>query len=238
MKEDIWVIIPAYNEEKNISRLIKETKKYCKNIVVVDDGSKDKTFETAKSQESKIHEDYQKSKRFLKKEKVYVLKHVVNLGKGAAVITGSEFAIKKGAEILVYIDADLQHNPKEIPKFVEELRSVDVVFGIRRLNKNMPFILKFGNWFINKSTKYLYGIKLKDTQCGYRALTKDAYKKIKWKSNDYAMESEMIANIGKKHLRYKEIPIETIYSDKYKGTTIFDGIKIVINLFCWRFRKL
>ena len=220
MEKHVWVIIPAYNEERNVSKLIKETKKYCKNIVLVDDGSTDKTFDIAK------------------KKNIHVLKHIVNLGKGAAVITGSEFAIKKGAKILVYMDADLQHSPKEIPNFIHSIKGFDVVFGIRKLNKKMPLIPKFGNWFISKSTKLLFGIDLKDTQCGYRALKKEAYEKIKWKSTDYFMESEMIANLGKKHLRYKQIPIETIYSDKYKGTTILDGIKIVINLFCWRLKKL
>ena len=64
-----------------------------------------------------------------------------------------------------------------------------------------------------------------------------AYQKIKWKSKDYSMESEMIANAGKHNLKYDEIPIETIYSEKYKGTTILDGIKIVINMVLWRLKR-
>ena len=119
----------------------------------------------------------------------------------------------------------------------KELENVDVVLGYRKLNKEMPSILKLGNWFINKMTKLLYGITLHDTQCGYRAFTADAYKQIKWKASNYSMESEMIANIGKKRLKYKEIPIKTIYADKYKGTTLIDGIKIVCNLFWWRLSK-
>ena len=83
----------------------------------------------------------------------------------------------------------------------------------------------------------MYKIKLKDTQCGYRAFSAKAYKKIKWKSSDYSMESEMIANVGKHHLKYAEIPIQTIYSDKYKGTTIVDGIKIVFNMLLWKIRR-
>ena len=214
-----WVIIPDYNESKNISDVIKKVKKYSHNIIVVDDGSNDNTYEIAK------------------KNSVIVIKHIINLGKGAAVKTGCDFALKKGAKKLILIDSDGQHNPSEIHKFLKALEEVDIVFGYRQFNKKMPFVFKFGNNSINFVTKMLYGVNLRDTQCGYRALTTKAYKKARWKSNDYSMESEMIANIGKRHLKYKEIPIQTIYSDKYKGTTIFDGIKIVTNMVFWRLKK-
>jgi hypothetical protein len=80
----------------------------------------------------------------------------------------------------------------------------------------------------------LYGIRLNDTQCGFRAFSGDAYKKIRWNASDYSMESEMISRAGKQRLKYVQIPIRTIYSDKYKGTTILDGIRIVINMVRWR----
>ena len=86
-------------------------------------------------------------------------------------------------------------------------------------------------------TKLLYNVELHDTQCGYRAFTSDAYKKIRWKASDYSMESEMIANIGKNKLSYTQIPIKTIYVDRYKGTTIIDGIKIVLNMIWWKITK-
>jgi len=214
-----FVVIPARNEETNIRKVISETKKYISNIIVVDDGSKDKTSEEAK------------------KEGIIVLKHIINLGKGAALKTGCDYAVKHGASHIIVLDADAQHEPSQIPEFLKELENSDVVLGYRALDKKMPFILKFGNWFINKTTKLLYGLRLHDTQCGYRAFTADAYKKIRWKSSNYSIESEMIASIGKRGLRYKEIPIRTIYTDKYKGTTVIDGIKIVCNLFWWRLSK-
>ncbi|MAH02051.1 dolichyl-phosphate mannose synthase [Candidatus Woesearchaeota archaeon] len=220
MKKKIFAIIPAYNEEKQISRVVKKTKKYVNNVVVVDDGSKDKTKDTAK------------------KSKAIVLRHLVNLGKGATLKTGCDYALKNNADIVIAIDADAQHNPNEIPKFLKNLKKYDVVIAYRKLNKNMPFILKFGNLFINKTINFLYGIKIKDSQCGYRAFTAKAYKKLRWKASDYSMESEMIAKIGKYKLSYKEIPIETIYSDKYKGTTILDGIKIIFNLLLWKFNNI
>lgn len=218
MEENTWVVIPAYNESKRIISVIQKVKKYVKNIVVVDDGSSDNTIGTINGE-------------------VDVLRHMINLGKGAAVVTGCDFVLKKGANKIILIDSDGQHDPDEIPNFLKTLEQTDVVFGYRKFNKKMPFIMKFGNNYINLVTRILYGIKLRDTQCGYRAFTAKSYQKIRWEASDYSMESEMIANIGKRHLKYKEIPISTIYSDNYKGTTVMDGVKIVFNMLLWRLKR-
>ncbi|MBI2135325.1 glycosyltransferase family 2 protein [Candidatus Woesearchaeota archaeon] len=220
MKKKVFAVIPARNEEKYTFSVVSEAKKYVDHVVVVDDGSKDKTAREAK------------------KAGAVVLRHLVNLGKGAALKTGCDYAVKNNAGVIVAIDADAQHDPKEIPKFVEAVKSHDVIIGYRKLNRNMPSILRFGNWFINKTIRFLYGVKIRDSQCGYRAFTSDAYKKLRWKASDYSMESEMIAKIGKYRLSYAEVPIETIYSDKYKGTTVLDGIKIVFNLLLWKLNNL
>ncbi len=217
--KNIWAIIPGYNEARHIGDVISEVKKYCKNIVVVDDGSKDKTYEIASS------------------KGVTVLRHVINLGKGAALRTGCDYALERGADILIAIDSDGQHEPKEITGFLKKLEGKDIVFGYREFSKHMPFIFRFGNRSINLITKLLYGIDLQDTQCGYRAFRSSAYKKIRWDSSDYAMESEMIANAGKHKLRHAEHKIRTIYANRYKGTTVMDGIKIVINMVLWRFKN-
>lgn len=219
MKSDFFVIIPAHNEQKHISSVIKGVNKYSDHTVVVDDGSTDKTRSVAE------------------KEGVIVISHIVNLGKGAALKTGCEYALKKGAKTLIFIDADGQHQPQDIPRFLNALKDADIVFGSRSLNKRIPFVLKFGNRFINKVNKLLFGVKLSDTQSGYRAMTSEAYGKIKWKSTNYSVESEMVANTGKKRLKYKEIPIRTIYSDRYKGTTIVDGVKIVLNMVWWKLSR-
>jgi len=220
MKKKIFAIIPAYNEQRYISNIVKEAKKYVDEVIVVDDGSKDKTKEVAK------------------KSRAIVLRHLVNLGKGASLKTGCDYALKNKADIMIAIDADAQHDPNEIPNFLENIKKYEIVLTYRRLNKNMPFILKFGNWFINKTISFLYGIKIKDSQCGYKAFTAKAYKKLRWKASDYSMESEIIAKMGKYKLSYCEIPIDTIYSDRYKGTTILDGIKIVFNLLLWKLNNI
>jgi glycosyltransferase involved in cell wall biosynthesis len=216
MKNDVFVVIPARNEEKHIAGVIKGVRRFCGNIVVVDDGSTDRTLDIAR------------------KNKVTALHHITNLGKGASVNTGCQYALDKGAKKIVLIDSDGQHDPKEITKFLKLLKDHDIVFGVRRFNKDMPFILRFGNLFITKTVEKLFKVKVFDTQCGYRAFTAEAYRKVKWKARDYSMESEMIANTGKSNLKYAEVSIRTIYSDKYKGTTVLDGVKIVFDMIWWK----
>ena len=207
-----FVIIPAYNEQELIGKVIKGAKEYSNNIIVVDDGSKDNTYENAKS------------------SRVIVLKHTVNLGKGAALKTGCEYAFQNGADKVIVMDADTQHDPKEIPKFLEAMETNDLVLGIRKVPDSMPLVLKFGNKFINRTLGLLHGINVPDSQCGYRAFTAHAYDQIKWDAADYYVETEMLIKAGKKNLKYTLIPIETIYSDKYKGTTVLDGVKIVMKM--------
>ena len=216
-KDNVWAIIPAHNEEKNINEIISRTKKYVDRVVIIDDGSADKTSLLAEKSEA------------------IVLKHIVNLGKGAALKTGCDYALKHGAKFMIVLDADAQHNPDDIPRFTDKLEVYSLVFSYRKLSSKMPFVLRFGNKFISEITGLFYGIRLNDTQCGFRAFSAEAYRKIRWNASDYSMESEMIARAGKQNLKYVQIPIETIYSDKYKGTTIIDGIKIVLNMMWWKF---
>lgn len=214
---NLYAVIPAYNEEKSIIGIIQKTRKYVDKVIVVDDGSMDSTKKNAENTGA------------------IVLRHVVNLGKGAALKTGCDFAFSKGAKFVVALDADAQHNPEDIPRLAEKLERHDIVFSFRKSSASMPLVLKFGNSFISGVARALYGIDLKDTQCGFRAFSREAYRKIRWSASDYSMESEMISNAGKQRLKYSQIPIETVYSDKYKGTTVMDGIKIVLNMLWWKF---
>lgn len=205
--------MPAYNESKNIVGAISDVLKYTDNLVVVDDGSSDETSEIAKIYTA------------------HVLRHKINLGKGAALKTGVEYAFKQGAERFVFIDSDGQHEAKELPKFFKKLdEGYDIVFGYRKLNKKMPLTFRIGNFMLSLGIFILFKIKLKDTQSGYRAMTFSAYEKIVWNSVDYSVESEMIANAGKNKLKYVEIPISTIYHDVNKGTNVFNGIKIMFDM--------
>ena len=221
MPDKVFVVISAYNEEAHIKDVVEGIKNYIDNnvdkIVVVDDGSKDKTKEIAE------------------KGKVFVLSHLVNLGKGAALKTGCDYALEQGAEKIIVLDADGQHEPKEIPLFLKALDKVDIVYSFRKRSSQMPLVLRFGNNFINSAIQSLFNIKISDSQCGYRAFSAEAYKKIRWNATDYFMETEMIIRASRNKLRYTQIPIETIYSDNYKGTTVFDGVKIFFKIVWGKF---
>ncbi len=215
-----FVIIPARNEERHIAQVINETKKSSKNIVVVDDGSRDRTLSEAE------------------KRGATVLKHAINLGKGAALRTGAEYSIKKGADAVVFIDSDGQHLPSDIPRLLKALEGADVVFTYRNLkSQHMPLTKKFGNFVLNALLKLLFGIKIIDTQCGFKAITSRAYKTLGLISSDYNIESEIAAKTGKYGLRFRQVPIETVYRDKYKGTTPLDGVSIAMRMLWWRLSK-
>ncbi len=207
-----FIIIPARNEEKHIAAVINNTKLYCQNIIVVDDGSTDQTSTQAKQAGA------------------ITLKHKVNLGKGAAMKTGCDYAVQNGATNLIVMDADGQHDPKEIPHLQKALETNDIVFGTRTMPQSMPFVMRFGNKFINKTLNFFHNINIEDSQCGYRAFTTPAYQKIRWNAQDYFVETEITIRAGKQKLKYLQHPIQTIYNDKYKGTTILDGIYIVTKL--------
>ena len=218
MKLKPVVVIPAYNEEKSIIKIVRETKKFVPEVIVVDDGSEDKTAEKAERAGAEV------------------LRHVINLGVGLATITGNEYAVRKGYNIIANIDGDEQHFPKDIPRAIEllEAQSLDVVFGSRFLkSRKFPWILKLGNNFLSFMNRLMFKSKLSDTQTGFRVLTADAWKKLDIKSSDYSICSEIAAKVGRKGLKYAEIPVETLYLDKFKGTTIFDGVRIFLNMARW-----
>ncbi len=210
----IVAVIPAYNEEKHIQNVITKTRPFVNEIIVVDDGSKDNTFLLANALN------------------VTALRHKTNLGKGAALKTGCEAAKILKADVIITIDADGQHRSEDIPHLLEKLQkeNLDIVFSVRSLNKKMPFLKKMGNKFLSAIINFFSGIKLSDTQCGFRAFKTNILDKIIWDAKDYYVETEMILNAGKNKLKYTAVPISTIYLDHYKGTTIIDGFKIFLKI--------
>lgn len=210
------VIIPAYNEGKTIFEVISKTMDFAQKIIVVDDGSQDNTASEAA------------------RAGAMVLRHKVNLGKGAALKTGCDYAFKNGAQKVIAMDADGQHDPKEIPSFIKALEEHDIAFGSRKAPRSMPFVLKFGNKVLTKTLRILYGVTVEDSQCGYRSFTIDAYPKLRWEANDYYVETEMAIRTGKKKLKHTTVYIETIYADRYKGTTVLDGVAIVFKMIGWK----
>lgn len=216
----ICAVIPAYNEEENIANVVRKTKEHVDSVIVVDDGSKDDTAHIAEMVGATV------------------VSHLVNMGKGFALETGIEKALEDGSDILVTIDADNQHDPEDIPKLSNILinENLDIVFGSRSLDGDMPIILKFGNWWLCKSAQLLFGTNVTDSQSGFKAFRRDAYEKLKWTSSHYSVDSEIIMNTGRNKLRHKQIPIKTLYHCNHKGTTVIDGIRIFLNMLLWRFK--
>lgn len=214
------VIIPAYNEEKTIGGVISRIKNYVDQIIIIDDSSIDKTYQAAKEANNQT----------------IVLQHEINLGKGAALKTGCEAALKLGADIIICMDADAQHKPEDIPRFIEKIKQGnDIVFGSRLVGKGMPLMMFLGNKFLSTVICKLFKIFIHDTQSGFRAFTSEAYKKIKWESADYAVETEMIIKTAENKLKYTEIDIDTIYYDNYKGTTPINGLQVFLKILKWKF---
>ena len=216
MENNTVAVIPSYNEDKTINKVIEETLKHVSSVVLVDDGSKDKT-------EDVLENEYQ--------GRLYYLRHPINMGKGAALRTGVRFAAKLGATRVVLLDADGQHNPQEIPRFLAKLNEgTELAIGARKKDGNMPFSMRSGNLFLSRLIQLLFGSHVEDTQSGYRAFEITNASKLIWKSNDYFVETEMLIRAEKNKLKVRELPIATIYHDSYKGTTFIDGIKIFFNI--------
>ncbi|MBU3958126.1 MAG: glycosyltransferase family 2 protein, partial [Nanoarchaeota archaeon] len=157
-------LIPAYNEERNIREVVERTGNtgIFREIIIVDDGSKDGTAEIAKKLSSG-------------KTKVTLISHGKNHGKGEALKTGFEYILKTDSDVAVIIDADMQYPPEQAGKVIEPIAngSADFVMGFRDFGK-VPFRHRLGNFVWKTFFNILFGTKLKDTNCGLMALSRKA----------------------------------------------------------------
>ncbi len=210
-------MIPSFNEEKTIKKVTLGAYKYCDMVIVVDDGSQDKTGDTALGAGA------------------LVVQHLVTLGVGAALSTGFKIALNKGANIVVTIDGDGQHDPNDIPQFLGPLTigKIDAVLGSRFLGnfENMPFYKRMGNKFLSFTTSTFSGKKITDSQCGFRAYSRKVLESILHESTDYSWASELSMRIMNSEFNYIEVPIRTIYlKERNRGTGFTDGLKIFMRV--------
>lgn len=205
------VIIPGYNESGYVDTLLRSVLEFTPNIVFIDDGSSDDTYERA-SQHA-----------------VHVLRHEVNLGKGAALKTGTEYAFQElKADSVVFMDADMQHDPQELVHFWERLElGDDLVLGIRQLEKNMPWLRRTGNSIASTCFLLLFGKYIPDIPSGYKALSKQAYPYLAWNACGYEVEMEITIRAVREGVQVTQIPITTIYHDHDKGMTILDALRVL-----------
>lgn len=216
-KKNIWIVIPGLNEEKYIATVLSKVKKQTDNIIVVDDGSADNMSHIAR------------------RYTPHVLSHSINLGKGAALKTGCEYAFYTvGADAVIFMDSDDQHDPEELIFFHEALETSDVVFGVRSFDEKMPLIRIMMNRLASAVIFFLFGSYIPDIPSGYKAISKKAFKKLKWNSTDYAVEMEIAARTAKYKVPYSTIQIKTIYHDFERGMTILDTIRMITKILSWR----
>ena len=222
-KMKLVVIIPAYNEESNIEKAILNIPRKISGVekvevLVVNDGSTDKTVEFAMNGGADK-----------------IVSHKINMGVGAAFMTGIRNAIIMGADIVVTIDADSQFDSNQIPELIIPIMNnqLDMVVGSRFLNNspnNIPIIKRFGNKIFTKIVSWVMSQKFTDTQSGFRAYSKEALLNISV-VNDFTYTQEVLIDLKFKRIRIGEVPVSVSYDSKRKS-------RVVKNVFNYSYRAL
>jgi glycosyltransferase involved in cell wall biosynthesis len=217
----VWVVIAAYNEASAIARVVNEVKGRGYAVVVVDDGSSDRTAEASAAADA-------------------LVQHPINLGQGAALQTGIDFALEREADVIVTFDADGQHRTADIENLMQAIRIADVDFalGSRFLGRSngMPaarlILLKAATLFTQLTT----GLRISDTHNGLRAMTRRGAEVIRLRQNRMAHASEILSQIAESGLGYIEVPVTIKYTaySLAKGQTISDALTILLDLFARR----
>jgi glycosyltransferase involved in cell wall biosynthesis len=218
-------IVPAFNEENTINKVISRLRKAKITPIIVDDGSTDQTYKLAKS------------------FGVTVIKHEYNKGKGEALKTGFNFILKNlpNVNYILIFDADMQYKAEESEKILQPLKEnkADFVMGYRNW-KEVPIANRVGNSTWRILFNYFFDVKLKDTNCGFIGLTRNAIKKIGNVHGGYIIENSMLRDAVKNKLRIKQVPVTVTYRKKrtlhfarmFFGILIFiivEGIKYKLN---------
>lgn len=229
-EKNIFVIVPAFNEEKMISSVVADLKAHgFSNIIIVDDHSKDETRAKAEQEED---------------GGIVLLHHIANRGQGASLKTGIDFALGQGAQVIVTFDSDGQHQAKDLDNMIAEIESgaYDVVIGSRFLEGSATQIPWFRKIVLKGGLVFLwmmYGLRLSDAQNGLRVMNRKAAEQIEVKEDRMEHATEILNEIQKKQLRFKEVPVDVKYTDysQMKGQSSFNSIKIALNLMMKKLTK-
>lgn len=220
----IIAVIPAFNEEKTIANIVRESRNHVDEVLVVNDGSTDNTEKIARIFGARV------------------VNLAMNRGLGSALRIGIKTALWRGADTVVTLDADGQHNPKDIERLVLPIlrNEADVVIGTRMKDlKGMPTTRRAANLSGNLITFLLFGFWVSDSQSGFRALSSFAARKIDIKSDRMEVSSEIIKEIKDKNLHLREIPIKSVYTNYSlsKGQGFFVGLETAFKLVLRRLGK-
>ena len=212
------VLIPSYNVEQTIGDVVRKIKEIGLEVIVVDDGSTDDTERSASENGATV------------------MRHIKNLGKGASIKEGFDFMLKMtNFDTIIVMDGDGQHNPNDIQKFMSRAQECDddIIIGNRMaLTKNMPFVRLATNKFMSFLLSAMCKQRIPDTQCGFRLIKTKMLKKIKFESNKYDLESEMLIKASRMKFKIASVPIETIYRNELsrihpvKDTIRFAGLLV------------
>lgn len=221
----LWVVVPGYNEAEVIGATVLGVLRACRNVVVVDDGSRDETAERARQAGASV------------------VRHPANLGQGAALMTGVRYALSQGAEAIVTFDADGQHQPNDILQLLEtaERKGADVVLGSRFLGPrpSMPAsrvaLLRLATLY----TRWTSGLSLTDAHNGLRLLTRRAALKLNIRQNRMAHASEILNWISAMGFKVVETPVNVIYTDYSlaKGQTAMSSFGIIWDLWSGKLHR-
>ena len=221
-RTQIYVVIAAYNEGAVISRVVADVKRAGYPVVVVDDGSRDATADHARSAGATV------------------IEHPFNLGQGAALQTGIDYAVVQNAEIIVTFDADGQHRVSDISRLTDALvqEQADFALGSRFLGQapNLPPLRRLMLRAATLFTRLTSGLQVTDTHNGLRAMTRNGAAAIRLQQNRMAHASECLSQIGASGLRYVERPVTIEYTaySLAKGQNMRDAVLILLDLFARR----
>jgi glycosyltransferase involved in cell wall biosynthesis len=216
--DDVWLVIPVYNEETVIADVVEHAMKTFPHIVCVDDGSRDASAERIAGTGA------------------HLVRHPVNLGQGAALQTGMTYALSQGAQYLVMFDADGQHRVEDAETMIAVARSgaADVVLGSRFLesNEQIPWIKRFVLRTVVTLSPTSRKLRLTDAHNGLRVFTRAAAQRLRITMNGMAHASEIVAFLAGSGLRVREVPVTILYTDysKSKGQSLINGVNILFDL--------
>ena len=220
-KNATYVVLPAYNEATRIQPVIESIAEKGYNMVVVNDGSSDNTLDVIMESKRKFP------------DKIHVYSLIINRGVGVATQTGFDAVLKYDPKYVVSMDSDGQHSADDLDNVIMPLVTgeAQAVIGVRPL-KDMPFSRNFANAVMNFLTRVFYKVNVSDSQTGFRAITKDALKKININARGYLISSEFIREVNDNNIPFAEVPIQTIYTPETqaKGTNVKEAFKILIQM--------
>ena len=212
----VAILLPAYNEEVAIASMILLSSKYADEVIVIDDGSTDRTKEVSQLAGATV------------------LSHKINKGKGVALKTGFDYA--KKYDIIVTIDADGQHNPLEIPLLIKPIEEdiADLVNGSRYINKqdtSTPKYRRIGQTVLDTATNIASGVKITDSQSGFRAFSSKCFNCFNFDPEGFGIESDMLIEAANNNLRICEVEISVRYDvNTTTANPVIQGVSVLLRV--------